>query len=80
MKAFFHRLFWERTVHWLLTILTLLYIISGLELYSGIISKLTFGIFTKPLAYKMHVYMLVPFAVLLIAHIALVIIPRIRKH
>jgi hypothetical protein len=77
MKAFLVKL--KPFVHWLLLILIVVYIISGLGItYYKIIEQLTFGLLTKALSFKIHSYLLMPFLILLILHIIIVII-RKRK-
>ena len=75
MKAFLVKL--KPFVHWLLLIFILIYIISGLGiLYFKIIEPLTFGLLTKALSYKIHLYLLIPFLILLILHIIIVIMKK----
>jgi len=75
MKAFLVKL--QPYVHWLLLIFIIIYIISGLGiLYFQIIQPLSFGLLSKALSYKIHLYLLIPFAVLLILHIIIVLMKR----
>ena len=67
-------------VHWLLLIFIVIYIITGLGiLYYQIIGTLTLGLLTKALSYQIHLYLLIPFLVLLILHIIIVIMKRKQK-
>ena len=62
----------QQGVHWTLTGLIALYIISGLGISQyKIMEKITFGLFTKVWAFKLHSYLLIPFLIVLIAHIYL---------
>lgn len=56
----------------LLLAIVLLYIITGLGIkYYQIIEKITFGILTKSLSFKIHDILLIPFLILLFLHIYL---------
>jgi hypothetical protein len=72
MKASTHEL--QKVTHWLLLVLTLAYIITGLGiLYFRIVEPLTLGLLTKALSSRIHLYLLIPFIVVLILHIFFVI-------
>lgn len=59
-----------KLIHWLLLIFIIIYIISGLGIiYSQIVEPLTFGLLTKVLSFQIHIYLLIPFIIILIAHI-----------
>lgn len=65
-------------VHYLLLLFIIVYIISGLSItYYRIAEQLTLGWLSKPLAFKIHDYLLIPFLMLLALHLYLVI--RRRK-
>ena len=60
----------KRIVHWLLLAMIVFYAISGFGITEyRVIESLTFGLLTKPLAFKIHNNLLIPFVVLLILHI-----------
>ena len=64
----------KKIVHWTLLAIIFIYVISGLGiLYNRIIEPITFGILTKNLAYEIHVSLIIPFIILLIAHIIFVL-------
>ena len=67
-------------VHWSLTLATIIYLITGLGITEyRVVELLTFGLLSKNLAFIIHDSLLVPFVVLLIAHIALSILLKNRK-
>ena len=58
------------TIHWLLTVLVIIYLITGFGITEyRIIEPLTFGLLTKILAQKIHINLEIPFIILLILHI-----------
>ena len=60
----------KRIVYWLLGIVIISYLIIGFGITEyRIVEFLTFGLLTKPLAFKIHNNFWIPFAVLLILHI-----------
>ncbi|MBD3247415.1 hypothetical protein GF378_02235 [Candidatus Pacearchaeota archaeon] len=60
----------NKFVQWILLVVVVLYIISGLGITRyQIIEPLTFGLLTKALAFKMHSWLLIPFLILIIMHI-----------
>jgi hypothetical protein len=59
---------------WLLLLLTLGYIVSGLGIfYFRIMGAITFGLLTKALSAKIHDYLLIPFLIVLLTHIFLTV-------
>lgn len=65
-------------VNYLLLIFIIIYIVSGLGItYYRIVEQLTFGWLSKPLAFKIHGYLLIPFLILLVLHLFLAL--RRRK-
>ena len=59
-------------VHWLVTILIILYIFSGLGItYYQIIEAITFGGLSKLAAFQLHDTLLIPFLIVLVLHITL---------
>ena len=60
----------KRVVHWLLLAAIVLYLVTGFGIAEyRVVESLTFGLLTKPLAFKIHNNLLIPFLVLLILHI-----------
>jgi len=58
------------TIHWLLTVLVIIYLITGFGITEyRIVEPLTFGLLTKSLAQKIHINLEIPFLILLILHI-----------
>ena len=66
-----HRLhFIRKAVHWLLALLTIVFIITGLGITEyRIIEPLTVGLLTKNLAFRIHSDFWIPFVILLTLHI-----------
>jgi thiosulfate reductase cytochrome b subunit len=61
-----------RLVHWLLLVFALLTVVSGLGITEfRIVETLTFGVFGKAVAFKLHLWVWIPFLVLLAAHVLL---------
>jgi len=57
-------------VHWLLIIVTVLYLVTGFGITEfRIVETFTFGLLTKSLAFRLHDNLLIPFVILLILHI-----------
>ena len=60
----------KRIVHWLLTIMIVLYLITGFGITEfRVVEALTFGLLSKNLAFKIHSNLWIPFIVLLGLHI-----------
>jgi len=58
------------TIHWLLTVLVIIYLIIGFGITEyRILEPLTFGLLTKNLAHIIHINLEIPFIVLLVSHI-----------
>ncbi len=73
-------LFIRRVVHWLVTILIVLYIITGLGITNyQIVEAMTFGQISKLGAYQAHTLLLYPFIVILALHIAFALIQNRQK-
>jgi cytochrome b subunit of formate dehydrogenase len=65
------------TIHWLLTVAVIIYLITGFGITEyRIVEPLTFGLLTKSLAHKIHINAEIPFIILLILHIWL--LPLLR--
>ena len=60
----------KRIVHWLLTIIIVLYLITGFGITEfRVVEALTFGLLAKNLAFKIHNNLWIPFIILLGLHI-----------
>jgi hypothetical protein len=60
----------KSTVHWLLTALVIVYLITGFGITEyRIVEPLTFGLLTKSLAQRIHISIEIPFIILLVLHI-----------
>jgi cytochrome b subunit of formate dehydrogenase len=60
----------KRIIHWLLTVVVIIYLITGFGITEyRIVESLTFGLLTKSLAHKIHINIAIPFIILLILHI-----------
>ncbi|MGB8708004.1 MAG: cytochrome b/b6 domain-containing protein [Dehalococcoidia bacterium] len=60
----------KQVVHWLLLVVIVLYILTGFGITSyRAVEFLTFGLLTKPLAFKIHDNLIIPFIVLIVLHI-----------
>lgn len=67
----------KRIVRSLLLIVTMVYLISGFGIAEfKIVESITFGLFTKKLAFEIHEYLWIPFAVLLALHVFLPLAKR----
>ena len=67
----------KRVIQSLLLIVMIVYIISGFGITEfRVVESITFGLFTKKLAFEIHEYLWIPFIVLLALHIFL---PLVRK-
>ena len=62
----------KKIIQYLLLVVTMLYIISGFGITEfRIVESITFGLLTKKLAFEIHEYLWIPFAVLLALHVSL---------
>jgi hypothetical protein len=58
------------TLHWLLTVLVVVYLITGFGITEyRIVETLTFGLLTKSLAQRIHINIEIPFIILLVLHV-----------
>ena len=65
----------SRVIHWLLVIVLIIYLITGLDIaYYQVMQAVTFGLLSKLLATKIHDALLLPFVILLVLHVVTVII------
>jgi dolichol kinase len=71
---------WElakRVIPWLLLVVMVLYVVTGLGITRfRTVETLTFGLLSKNLSFRIHDNLLIPFLVLLIIHISLPYILR----
>ncbi|MFC1972172.1 hypothetical protein ACFLVE_02035 [Chloroflexota bacterium] len=71
----------KRVIRWSLITAILLYVVSGFGITEfRVVETLTFGLLTKQLAFKLHDYIFIPFAILLAMHILLALAFRNRIH
>ena len=60
----------KQVVHWALLAVLLLYVLTGFGITSyRVVEFLTLGLLTKPLAFKVHDDLIIPFIVLIGLHI-----------
>ena len=70
----------EKAVRWLLLLLIVMYVVTGYGITEfRIVENLTFGLLTKPWAFKIHDALLIPLVTLLVLHIALPAVSRRLK-
>ncbi|MFC1846128.1 hypothetical protein ACFLYM_01775 [Chloroflexota bacterium] len=70
----------KKITYWLLGITTVLFIVSGFGITEyRIVESLTFGLFTKVLAFKLHEILWIPFVILLAFHIFQRYLKKIRQ-
>jgi len=68
-------------IRYLLLVLTLIYLISGLGITQyQIIEPLTLGVLTRNMAFRIHDFLLAPFVVLLLVHVLFGPITRVISH
>ena len=61
-----------RVVHWSLLVTAVLTVVSGLGITEyRIVEVLTFGVLGKARAFQLHLWIWIPFLVLLVAHLLL---------
>ncbi len=72
MRNITNRVLFSKTIHWLLAVLVVLYLITGFGITEfRVVETMTFGLLTKNLAFKIHMNLWIPFIVLLGSHIFL---------
>jgi thiosulfate reductase cytochrome b subunit len=70
----------KKIVHWLLTLVIALYILTGFGITRfRIVEPLTLGLLTKVWAFKIHIWLTIPLIVLLALHIYLTTVRRSKK-
>ncbi|MBN2334302.1 hypothetical protein JXL21_02000 [Candidatus Bathyarchaeota archaeon] len=71
----------RRQVHFLLTVATALFVVSGLGISEfRLIETLTLGLLTKTRSFWLHSVLLYPFTALLFLHIYYAVAPRLRRN
>ena len=67
-----HRRRIARVVHWLVLVLSVLLVVSGLGITEyQTVTALTFGLLGKATAFKLHLVLWMPFLIALVAHVLL---------
>jgi len=62
----------KKILHWSLLIAAIILLISGFGIvYFRVVETITFGILTKPVAFKVHTITWIPFIILLGLHVML---------
>jgi len=80
MKNIANRDLFKKTIHWLLAVLVISYLVTGFGITEfRAIETLTFGLLTKNLAFKIHNNLWIPFIILLGFHIFLSLIKRRKQ-
>jgi hypothetical protein len=75
-----NRVLFSKTVHWLLAVLAVLYLVTGFGITEfRVFETVTFGLLTKNLAFKIHVNLWIPFVVLLGLHVSLSLMGKRKK-
>jgi cytochrome b subunit of formate dehydrogenase len=70
MKNILNQNIAKQIVHWSLLAVIVLYILTGFGITSyRIVESITFGLLTKPLAFRIHDGLIIPFIVLIGLHI-----------
>jgi len=68
----------RRTIHWLLTVVVIIYLITGFGITQyRIVEPLTFGLLTKNLAHIIHMNLETPFIILVVLHLWL--LPLLKR-
>ena len=70
----------KRVVHWLLLIVTVVYLLTGLGITQyRIMESITFGLLNKNLSFNIHDNLLAPFVTLLIFHMIVSMVSQRTK-
>lgn len=70
----------KRFVHWLLLVLTVAYLLTGLGITQyQTVEPATFGLLSKNLSFKIHDVLLLPFVVVLILHVIVSLVDEREK-
>ena len=68
----------RRTIYWLLTVVVIIYLITGFGITEyRIVGPLTFGLLTKNLAHIIHMNLEIPFIILVVLHLWL--LPLLKR-
>jgi len=68
----------RRTIHWLLTVVVIIYLLTGFGITQyRIVEPLTFGLLTKNLAHGIHMNLEIPFIILVVLHLWL--LPLLKR-
>ena len=60
----------RKIIKWSLLVVTVLLLVSGLGIsYFRVVETVTFGLLSKPLSFKLHDFVWIPFVVLLLLHV-----------
>ena len=60
----------RKIIKWSLLVITALFLVSGFGItHFRVVETITFGLLMKPLTFKIHEYLWIPFLILLILHI-----------
>lgn len=71
----------NRIIHWSFTAFIIFYIMTGFGIsHFQIITPITFGLLSKPIAFQLHSYLIFPFIILLILHILITLKWKSRRH
>ena len=80
MKNIANQDLFKKTIHWLLAVLVILYLVTGFGTTEfKAVETVTFGLLTKNLAFKIHNNLWVPLIILLGLHIFLSLIKRRKQ-
>jgi len=80
MKSLARQKLFKSIIHWLLTFLVIVYVVTGFGITEfRTVEALTLGLLTKNLAFKIHNNLWIPFIILLGLHIFLSLIRRRKK-
>jgi cytochrome b subunit of formate dehydrogenase len=70
----------KRVIRWLLVIVMVVFLLTGFGITEfRTVETLTFGLLTKPLAFKIHENLWIPLLVLLVLHIGFSPLSRLYK-
>lgn len=80
MKSLASQKLFKSIIHWLLTLLVIVYVVTGFGITEfRTVEALTLRLLTKNLAFKIHNNLWIPFIILLGLHIFLSLIRRRKK-
>ncbi|MBU0586414.1 hypothetical protein KJ780_02805 [Candidatus Micrarchaeota archaeon] len=71
---------YRKVVHWLLLLLVILYLLSGLGITQyQTVESLSFGLLTKPISFMIHDALLISFLAMLILHIYITVFEKRKR-